>query len=90
MAHHRRYPRIVTPTPAPSVMDWERIWEDDCDDEPHDPWMDDECWQCGGEGWGVVGNDWDSDDSINGPYPGEVQRCPCCRGSGKAKDCWYW
>jgi hypothetical protein len=55
--------------------------------------MDDEdeyCHYCGGEGWGVIGNDWDSDDPINGPYPGEMERCPCCGGSGKAKDCVFW
>lgn len=48
------------------------------------------CHTCGGEGWGVVGSDWDSDDPINGPYDGEIERCPNCRGSGKAKDCTYW
>ena len=52
---------------------------------------DDEfCWQCGGDGWGIVGVDWDSDDPINGPYNGEIERCPCCGGSGKAEDCTYW
>ena len=48
------------------------------------------CWTCGGDGWGVVGLDWDCDDYVNGPYPGEVERCPNCGGSGLAKDCWYW
>jgi len=49
-----------------------------------------ECWRCHGEGWGIVGVDWDSDDYINGPYDGEVVECDCCHGSGLAKDCWYW
>lgn len=48
------------------------------------------CWQCDGEGWGIVGEDWESDDPINGPYDGETERCPCCNGSGNAKDCRYW
>jgi hypothetical protein len=49
-----------------------------------------DCHYCGGDGWGIVGTDWDTDDAINGPYDGEVQRCPCCHGSGKAKDCTFW
>lgn len=48
------------------------------------------CHYCGGDGYGIVGCDWDSDDYINGPYDGEVQRCPCCHGSGKAEDCTFW
>jgi len=67
------------------------------DDEPDCMCMDDECpickttcHYCGGEGYGVVGCDWDSDDPINGPYEGEVQKCPCCHGSGKAEDCTFW
>lgn len=48
------------------------------------------CWHCGGEGAGIVGSDWDSDDPINGPYDGDVEDCPCCGGSGRAKDCTFW
>ena len=66
-------------------------------EEPDDPREDDEyddsersCWHCGGEGWGIVGNDWDCDDCINGPYDGEIQRCPCCNGTGNAEDCTFW
>ena len=58
-----------------------------------DLWNEDEgrdCWYCGGEGYGIVGLDWDTDDAINGPYDGEVERCPCCKGSGDAKDCTFW
>ena len=52
-------------------------------------YAEDECWQCGGEGWGIIGLDfpvrepgWDIE--------GESVRCPCCGGSGDAKDCTYW
>jgi len=48
------------------------------------------CHTCGGDGWGIVGKDWDSDDYINGPYDGEITECPNCRGTGLEKDCWYW
>ena len=48
------------------------------------------CHHCGGEGWGIVGTDWDCDDAINGPYDGEIERCTCCGGTGKAKDCTWW
>lgn len=58
--------------------------DDDC------PTCNPSCHYCGGEGWGIVGCDWDSDDPINGPYDGEIQRCPCCGGSGMAKDCTFW
>jgi hypothetical protein len=63
--------------------------ECDCGDDEC-PVCNTDCWHCHGEGWGVVGDDWDSDDYINGPYDGEVQKCPNCRGSGKAKDCTFW
>jgi len=64
----------------------------DDDDYPYDADGHDRraCWHCGGEGWGVIGDDWDSSDPINGPYPGEIERCPCCHGSGKAEDCTFW
>ena len=48
------------------------------------------CHYCGGDGYGIVGTDWDSDDPINGPYDGEIERCPCCGGTGKAVDCRFW
>ena len=51
---------------------------------------DEDCWQCGGDGWGIVGVDWDGDPEEYGADDGEVVKCPCCHGSGKAKDCWYW
>lgn len=51
--------------------------------------FDDLCPDCGGDGWGVVGTDFQTDDAINGPYDGEIIRCPNCRGSGLLKDCQY-
>lgn len=57
---------------------------DDC------PSCDRACWRCHGEGYGMVGLDWDSDDPINGPYDGESEWCSCCNGTGRAKDCTYW
>ena len=56
------------------------------DDYTDDP----TCHYCGGDGYGIVGTDWDSDDPINGPYDGEIERCPCCGGTGKASDCRFW
>lgn len=48
------------------------------------------CHYCCGDGYGVVGCDWDSDDPINGPYDGEIEKCPCCGGTGRGKDCTFW
>ena len=48
------------------------------------------CWQCEGKGWGIIGVNWDCDDSVNGPYDSELEKCPCCSGSGDADDCTYW
>lgn len=61
----------------------------DCGDRDC-PQCSDDCWRCHGEGFGVVGDDWDCTDGVNGPYPGETTKCPCCGGSGKASDCTYW
>jgi len=63
---------------------------DDYDDYYPNDEGDGRCTYCDGEGWGIVGCDWDSDDPINGPYPGEIEQCPNCRGSGKAEDMWFW
>lgn len=60
----------------------------DVDYDPED--TDESCWRCGGEGWGIVGTDWDADDPINGPYDGDVERCECCGGTGRAEDCVSW
>lgn len=48
------------------------------------------CHTCGGDQYGIIGIDWDSDDYINGPYDGDTTPCPNCGGSGKEKDCTYW
>lgn len=64
--------------------DW-REWQDSLDDEDQA-----ECSYCDGEGCGIVGVDWDCSDGINGPYDGEVETCPNCGGSGKAKDMTFW
>lgn len=55
-----------------------------------DGMAEDVCWQCGGDKWVTIGLDIDCDDPINGPYDGETIKCPCCGGSGNAKDCTYW
>lgn len=58
-------------------------WDDDEFDDP-----DAACHVCGGEGFGVCGEDqpcrfgWDS--------PGEIVPCRCCGGSGLKSDCCYW
>lgn len=64
----------------------------DYPDEIDRMWEEDSllCHYCGGEGWGIIGTDWDCDDPINGPYDGEIEECPCCHGSGKAEDCTFW
>jgi hypothetical protein len=49
-----------------------------------------DCWQCGGQGHVIIGNDMDSPDPINGPYDGDIVECPCCGGSGLGEDCTYW
>ena len=69
---------------AGHVLTAQTGWVPDSDDE------DQLCHQCDGDGWGIVGVDWDPDDYINGPYVGEIERCTCCGGSGKAEDCTYW
>lgn len=61
--------------------------------EEHDYSWEDEndfCSYCGGQGWGIVGVDWDTDDVINGPYDGDIEDCPNCHGSGKAEDMTFW
>ena len=51
------------------------------------------CPTCGGEGYGVEGEDWKMDDPINGPWDADedgISPCPNCRGSGKWKDARYF
>jgi len=54
--------------------------DDDIGDE------DNLCHYCDGDGWGIVGLDWDCEDGVNGPYNGETERCPNCHGSGLSND----
>ena len=63
--------------------------DDDYDDDVYDP-ENEACWYCHGDGWGIVGVDWDCEDGVNGPYDGDTERCPNCHGSGNAKDCTFW
>ncbi len=58
-------------------------------DEEYDP-STAPCTYCDGEGWGIIGVDWDCDDPINGPYDNEIESCPNCHGSGLAKDMTFW
>jgi hypothetical protein len=58
---------------------------DDLDEEEHAA-----CHYCDGDGWGIVGLNWDCDDPVNGPYDGEIEVCPCCGGSGKEADATFW
>ena len=60
------------------------------DDYEYDDNQDRDCSYCGGEGWGIVGADWDTDDAINGPFNGEIEQCPNCHGSGNADDMTFW
>jgi hypothetical protein len=73
---------------AAMVSDYEEIehvYEDGSDEGDNA-----RCHYCGGQGWGFVGTDWDTDDAINGPFDGEMEKCPCCGGSGHAEDCVFW
>lgn len=40
---------------------------------------DDPCHYCDGDGWGIIGQDFFTDDYVNGPYYGEVIKCPYCQ-----------
>jgi hypothetical protein len=73
------------------VTDNDPCFNDDPDGmDDYDSDDDDSCSYCGGDGWGIVGTDWDTDDAINGPYDGEIEKCPNCGGSGEAKDMTFW
>lgn len=47
---------------------------------------EDRCHQCLGDGF-VFGEELDDPDMYE---PSQTYTCPCCRGSGHAKDCTYW
>lgn len=65
-------------------IEFDDDYEDDFD------YQDNLCPYCNGDGWGLVGVDWDCEDGINGPFDGESQQCPWCHGSGKANDVDVW
>ena len=58
----------------------ERDDDDDYDNGEH------RCHECLGDGY-VFGDDMGDPDWYE---PGKTYRCPCCNGSGDAKDCTYW
>ncbi len=58
----------------------------DMDDDP----ATEPCHYCHGDGFGIVGLDWDGADGVNGPYEGECETCPCCNGSSKEADATFW
>ena len=58
-------------------------------DYDYDDDRSDLCHYCHGECYGIRGHDWENEDSINDP-DGEIERCPCCNGTGKAEDCMFW
>jgi hypothetical protein len=59
-----------------------------CGDEDC-PQCNPDCHYCDGDGWGIEGDTWDCHDPLWTP-PGTLVRCPCCHGSGRAKDCTFW
>jgi len=58
------------------------------DDDFYDP---DEgyCWQCGGDGY-VDGEDIAQFYDYGWIDINKIYTCPCCGGTGDAKDCTYW
>lgn len=67
-----------------------QAYDNDYNGDDFDDGTERDCSYCDGEGWGIVGTDWDTDDAINGPYGGEIEKCPNCHGSGLAKDMTFW
>ena len=63
---------------------------DKCQDGSYKDDEDELCSHCSGDGWGIVGVDWDCEDGVNGPYDNESEKCPWCNGSGQAKDITIW
>ena len=49
------------------------------------------CWTCGGDGMVECDGDCPASDDCGCPYANaHLTTCPNCRGSGAAKDVWYW
>ncbi len=67
--------------------------QEDIEDEISQGSGDEGCTYCGGDGYGVEGEDWEMDDPINGPWNADengISPCPNCHGSGLAKDMTFW
>jgi hypothetical protein len=47
------------------------------------------CTECGGDGWGIIGDDFTNIDPLYFA-DGTITKCPNCHGSGLAKDMTYW
>jgi hypothetical protein len=60
-----------------------------CCSDPDCPECNPCCHYCDGDGWGIDGDTWPLDDPVN-DAPGAIVRCPCCGGSGLARDCTFW
>lgn len=62
------------------------------DDEEYCSGGEDSCQTCGGDGYGVEGEDWDMEDPVSSWTADEdgISPCPNCGGSGLAKDQRYW
>jgi hypothetical protein len=62
--------------------------------EPYDDEGDPDarrCQTCGGEGFKECDDDCDQADDCGCPFGrAHLATCPNCRGSGDAKDQWYW
>lgn len=64
--------------------------EPDCGCQMHDcPQCNTLCHYCDGDGYGTVGIEFPCDDPL-WEAEGTFKKCPCCHGSGKAKDCTFW
>ena len=63
--------------------------EQESDDDWDDCDPDSECWQCNGEGYVIIGEEVPARDIDLGDE-GKSRACPCCNGSGSAKDETYW
>lgn len=76
----KRKLHILSPSDL-DVPDWAYDFDDD--DEP-------ECHTCHGEGV----EECEDTDSAEGCWEpgcsGDLHTCPNCKGSGNAKDCWYF
>jgi hypothetical protein len=59
---------------------------DDFADEDGEP----DCHTCGGEGVEECEDVNSAEGCWEPSCNGDFHTCPNCKGSGRAKDCWYW